>query len=90
MRQAAKKQKKEAKEECDIQFYDSKQASFKLLCNSEYGANDAPFCHAFDMFESSLVTKSSRYIIQNARDMLQASILILPKTVDNKFINEYN
>lgn len=63
MRQAAKKQKKEAKEECDIQFYDSKQASFKLLCNSEYGANDAPFCHAFDMFESSLVTKSSRYII---------------------------
>lgn len=33
------------------------------MCNSEYGANDSEFCHAYNMFESSLVTKSSRYII---------------------------
>lgn len=40
-----------------IGFWDSKQASYKLLCNSEYGVNDSEFVSVYNMFESSIVTK---------------------------------
>lgn len=37
--------------------------SIKLLMNSEYGTNDSPYSVAYNMFESSLVTKQAKYII---------------------------
>ena len=53
-----------------VGFWDSKQYSYKLLCNSEYGVNDSEFVPIYNIFESSLVTQSSRLIINNCRDHL--------------------
>lgn len=48
---------KQTKDEGIYAYLDSKQKSYKLICNSEYGNNDYPNVSSYNMYDSSLVTK---------------------------------
>lgn len=64
------------------QYYDSYQGAIKILMNSTYGQGDAPYTCMFDNIGPSVVTFSSRSMIQYCRDAFTHTLLKLPNGFD--------
>ena len=70
LRKGVKKQLKAATDPNEKSFLDGKQLAIKIVMNSTYGTADAIVYPPYELVGPSVITQSSRFIIQNCRDHL--------------------
>lgn len=71
----------------EINRYKAKELSYKILCNSEYGASDSRFFSHYDPDIAAAVTCSSRKLIAYLKYILEYGVYIISET-DLEFIRE--
>lgn len=72
--------------ELQVSFYDTKQATYKLIMNGEYGTSDSPLFSHYDPDCPSVVTWCSRQLIKYCRNSITSGELSIKDIYSNKII----
>lgn len=76
-RNATKKEMNNAKDEMEKQRFNSKQLAIKIVSNSVYGASGSNFFAYYDNDIGATITYSSRQMIRNLSNILEAKRLLV-------------